>query len=234
MLKLFDLAGRDANLRFSPYCWRTKMALRHKDLAFETTPWRFTEKETIGKSGQGRVPVLIDGEQWVHDSWQIALYLDRSYPDRPALMKTDADRAAAHFMNSWCDLTLHLALRHLVLLDVLKAVAEKDQSYFRTSREKALGTTLEQACGDRAANLAGFLKTFAPAEAALSATRYFGGAQPNYSDYVLFGSLQWSNAISGTTFLPDGSAGAGWFEGMLDLYDGFARKAPTVRDLAAA
>lgn len=231
MIKIFDLAGRDERLRFSPYCWRTKMALLHKGLPFETTPWRFTEKEIVG--GSGRVPTLIDGAERVQDSWQIALYLDRTYPDRPALMKDDAERVAAHFMNSWCDLTLHPAMRALVLLDVHEAAAQKDQDYFRNSREKALGMTLEQACGDRAACLPLFVKAMAPAEATLAETAFFGGAQPNYSDYALFGSLQWANVISGTTFLPAGSAAAAWFERMLDLYDGFARKAPTVRDLAA-
>ena len=210
------------------------MALLHKHLAFETIPWRFTEKEMISQTGQGRVPVLVDGSQWVHDSWQIAIYLDRTYPDRPALMQTDAERAAARFMNFWCDLTLHPALRPLVFLDVYRMAAEKDQPYFRASRETALGMTLEEVCGDRDGALRAFSKTFAPIESTLSENKYLAGAQPNYTDYILFGSLQWANVISGTTFLSPDSAAAGWFERILDLYDGYARKAPTVRDLAAA
>ena len=234
MMKLFDLAARDDTLRFSPYCWRTKMALRHKGLEFETIPWRFTEKERISQSGQGRVPVLIDGARCVHDSWQIADYLDRTYPDRPALMKTDAERASARFMNFWCDLTFHLALRHLVLLDVHTHAAEKDRAYFRESREKALAMTLEEACADREKALQTLIKTLAPVEATLKENDYFGGAHSNYSDYVLFGSLQWANVISGTIFMPPESATAKWFERILDLNDGFARAAPTVRDMAVA
>lgn len=234
MIKLFDLAGRDAQLRFSPFCWRAKMALLHKRLPFETTPWRFTEKEAISRTGQGRVPVLVDGTQWVHDSWKIALYLDRSYPDRPALMQTDAERAAARLVNFWCDLTLHAALRPLIFLDVYKVAAEKDQPYFRENREKALGMTLEEICGDRDGAFRAFAKAFAPIESTLGESQYLGGAQPNYSDYVLFGSLQWANAVSGTTFLPPASAAAGWFERILDLHGGYARRAPTVRDLTAA
>ena len=37
-IALWDLAGADEARRFSPYCWRTKMALWHKGLAFETIP----------------------------------------------------------------------------------------------------------------------------------------------------------------------------------------------------
>jgi glutathione S-transferase len=232
MMKLFDLAARDDKIRFSPFCWRTKMALRHKGLAFETIPWRFTEKDRVRQTGQGRVPVLIDGERWVHDSWQIALYLDRTYPDRPALMKTNGERAAARFMNFWCDLTFHLALRGLLFLDVIAMAADKDKSYFRESREKALGMTLEEACGDREEAIRALTKTLAPIEATLGENDFFGGAHPNYSDYVLFGSLQWAHVVSGTIFVAPDSATAKWFERILGLNDGFARAAPTARAAA--
>ena len=44
-LQLYDLAGAEPERRFSPYCWRTKLALMHKSLPFDTIPWRFTDKE---------------------------------------------------------------------------------------------------------------------------------------------------------------------------------------------
>ena len=56
-LRLYDLAGAELERRFSPYCWRIKLALMHKGLPFDTMPWRFTEKNAIAFSGQGRVPV---------------------------------------------------------------------------------------------------------------------------------------------------------------------------------
>jgi len=31
-ITLYDLAGAEAERRFSPFCWRTKMALAHKVL----------------------------------------------------------------------------------------------------------------------------------------------------------------------------------------------------------
>ena len=75
---MHDLAGADPALRFSPYCWRTRMALAHKGLAVETIPWRFTEKDALAFSGQGRVPVIRDGDRVVSDSWSIAEYLEDS------------------------------------------------------------------------------------------------------------------------------------------------------------
>ncbi|HXJ10454.1 MAG TPA: glutathione S-transferase N-terminal domain-containing protein, partial [Burkholderiales bacterium] len=47
MIKLYDLAAAEDDRRFSPYCWRAKMALKHKGLEFETIPWRFTDKDVI-------------------------------------------------------------------------------------------------------------------------------------------------------------------------------------------
>jgi glutathione S-transferase len=77
------------------------MALAHKGLEVQTHPWRFTEKDAIGFSGQGLVPVIIDGERTLHDSWAIAEYLDAHYPDRPALFGSDEARALAFFFKQW-------------------------------------------------------------------------------------------------------------------------------------
>ena len=60
-LRLYDLAGAQPERRFSPYCWRIRLALAHKNLPVETIPWRFTEKAEIAASGQTLVPVLVDG-----------------------------------------------------------------------------------------------------------------------------------------------------------------------------
>lgn len=94
--------------------------------------------------------------------------------------------------------------------------------------------TLEQLCGDRQGALQAFAKTIAPIENTLAGDKYFGGAQPNYTDYILFGSLQWANVVSGTTFVSRESATAAWFERMLDLFGGYARQALTIREIAAA
>ena len=82
-IRLNDLAAAEDDRRFSPYCWRVRMALAHKRLDVETVPWRFSEKDAIAFSGQGSVPVLVDGQTVVHDSWAIAEYLDETYPQRP-------------------------------------------------------------------------------------------------------------------------------------------------------
>ncbi len=228
---LYDLAAGNETMRMSPFCWRTKMALRHKGLDFEAVPWRFTEKEAIAATGQGRVPVLVDEGRWLHDSWSIAVYLDETYPDRPPLMATAAERTAAHFVNQWCDLVLHPTLRPLLWIEVYRKLAEKDLGYFRESREKILGQSLEAYSADPTGALQRFQNALQPMENTLAAHDWLGGAAPNYADYILFGSLQWAHVCKPETILPPESATARWFERMLDLHDGFGRKSPTCRDL---
>ena len=71
-LKPVELVGTDASRPFSPFCWRTRMALAHKGLSAETIPWCFTEKPAIAPHGSEKVPVLLDGDTAVVDSWTIA------------------------------------------------------------------------------------------------------------------------------------------------------------------
>ena len=96
-LRMYDLAGADPEVRFSPYCWRVRMACAHKGLELETIAWRFSDKEVIAASGQGAVPVLIDGAHILHDSWKIAEDLDQRYPERPVLTVGEQSRALASF-----------------------------------------------------------------------------------------------------------------------------------------
>ena len=50
MITLWELQGRSGR-RYSLFSWRTRMALRHKGLAFETQPVCLSDKETIAFSG---------------------------------------------------------------------------------------------------------------------------------------------------------------------------------------
>src|SRR3954467_864170 len=140
---LYDLAGADPDLRFSPYCWRTRFALAHKGLPVETIPWRFTENEAIAFSGQGKVPVIRDGSDVVFDSWRIAEHLDDRY-DGPTLFGGSVGRAHARFVNAWTDAVLLGGIARFIVRDLLDIIDPKDRNYFRSSREQRFGRTLEE------------------------------------------------------------------------------------------
>jgi glutathione S-transferase len=221
--KLYDLAGADPQLRFSPYCWRTRLALAHKGLDVETVPWRFTDKEAIGFSGQGRVPVLVDGTTTVADSWAIAEYLERAYPDRPSLF--GGGRATIRFVNSWADTVQVAGLAHLIVADVAGCIAETDRQYFRTSREQRFGASLEAVCADRDKNVIGFRQSLQPLRTVLAAQPFVGGEVANYADYIVFGGFQWARCVSAFEVLEADDPIAAWRGRVLDAFDGLARKA---------
>src|SRR5215470_1828667 len=186
--RLFDLAGADPNLRFSPYCWRTKFALAHKEIPVETIPWRFTEKDVIASSGQERVPVLVDGDKTIADSWAIACYLEDAYPDRSSLFGGAAARAPTRFLNSWADTVLNPGIIRFVLADIFRVIDPKDRDYFRTSREQRFGTTIEAFVAEREKHLSAFRQSLAPLRTTLTAQPYLAGERPAYADHIVFGS----------------------------------------------
>jgi glutathione S-transferase len=224
-LRLYDLAGADPNLRFSPYCWRTKLALAHKGLAVETVPWRFTEKDVIAFSGQERVPVLVDGDKTISDSWAIACYLDDAYPDRPSLFGGTAARSPTRFLNSWADTVLNPGIVPFVLLDIFGKIHPKDRDYFRINREQRFGMSLEAYGGEREKRLPAFRQSLTPLRTTLAAQPFLGGERPAYADYIVFGGFQWARCISSFALLASDDPVFAWRERMLDAFDGMARRA---------
>lgn len=225
MLKLYDLAGAEGDRRFSPYCWRIKMALAHKGLEVETIPWRFTEKNAIAFSKQGRVPVLIDGERWVNDSWAIAEYLEAAYSERPSLFGGGAGQALSRFQASWTDGFLQPAMMKFVVLDIWRHVDPKDRDYFRSSREERLGKSLEAVVTNREDGLAGFRDGLLPLRLVLKAQPFLGGETPLYADYAVFGAFQWCRCISDFKLLAPDDPVYAWRVRMLDLFDRLAGNA---------
>ncbi|MDQ2802326.1 MAG: glutathione S-transferase family protein [Pseudomonadota bacterium] len=224
---MHDLAGADPELRFSPYCWRVRMALAHKDLPVETIPWRFNDKQALAFSGQGRVPVIQDNGTVVSDSWAIAVYLEERFEHRPSLFGGETGLAHARFINAWADGFLIGGIARLILRDVFDVLDPADQHYFRHSREGRFGMTLEELQAGRASSLDAFRATLAPVRSVLQNQEWLGGDGPSYADYIVFGPLQWARCCSRFELLANDDHLAAWRERMLDLFDGLARSART-------
>ena len=224
-MKLYDLAGAEDDLRFSPNCWRIKMALEHKGLSAEAVPWRFVEKEAIAFSGQKAVPVLVDGDTVVSDSWEIARYLERTYSDRPSLFGGPAAEGLALYVKLWCEQTLNRTILRIILPDLFMLLHEKDKGYFRESREARFGTTLEKYALPAEAGVSLLREALSPMRATVKRQPYLAGAQPSFADYVVFGSFQWARAVSPVALVEPGDPVFEWRERLLDAFGGFARGA---------
>jgi glutathione S-transferase len=225
-ITMYDLAGTEADRRFSPFCWRARMALAHKRLDVETVPWRFTEKDKLPTPNDGRVPVIIDGDRVVHDSSAIADYLEERYADRPSLFPGAAARGLTKFVQNWTDTVLHVGLIRLVVLDIWKHIGPAEQTYFRQSREPRFGTTLEEVVKDREARLPAFRASLDPLRRTVERQEYVSGAAPAYADYVVFGAFQWARSISDFELVAADDPIYAWRGRMLDLYGGLGRQAP--------
>ncbi len=218
---LYDLAGAEDTRRFSPYCWRVKMALAHKGLDFESVPWRFTEKDVIAFSKQRLVPVLVDDERVVTDSWAILQYLEAAYPQTPPLAEGAQAWAYARFIKHWTERSLQGALMRLIVPDILSHVHPKDREYFRSSREARLGSTLEAFAADRPTHLAHLQKVLDPLRATLS-EQPFLGVVPGLADYLVFGAFQWARCTSALPLLKEDDPIYAWRQRMLLLFGGLA------------
>ncbi|MGE3424965.1 MAG: glutathione S-transferase N-terminal domain-containing protein, partial [Dehalococcoidia bacterium] len=218
-MKMWDLAAAEDDRRFSPYCWRIKMALAHKGLEVETIPWRFTDKEVIAVSGADKVPVLQDGQVIVHDSWEIARYLDEKYPANPLFEGAQA-KSLAYVFKFWVEANLHGPVLRAVLLDLFAAIHEKDKAYFRQSREKRFGKTLEEAGGNPKQAIQELRTLLLPVRKQLVEAPFVCGEKPAFADYILFGPFQWARAVSPQRLLEPDDPVFAWRERMLDLHGG--------------
>src|SRR3569832_2002674 len=175
-LKLYELVGVDETRPFSPYCWRTRMALAHKGLDAESIPRRFTEKAAISPHKSEKVPVLLHGDAAVVDSWVIANYLEDTFPERPSLFGGDGGRAMARMLNWWGDVTVISGMFPLIITDIVGHLRPVDQAYFRQSREARLGKSLEQVAANRDKDVETFRKGLDPMRLTLRTQPCIGGA----------------------------------------------------------
>ncbi|MBZ9538785.1 MULTISPECIES: glutathione S-transferase N-terminal domain-containing protein [Modicisalibacter] len=229
---LYDLCGIDEGLRFSPYCWRVKYALAHKGLAYETRPWHFTDKEMLAFSGQGKVPVLVDGEETVVDSYEIFRYLDRVYPEASLLGGADAE-ARARFFKFYAERNLAPAIIKTVMMDLFNVVAPQDREYFRETREKAFGRTLEEVHAP-SRGLSQLDQALEPMRARLEEAEFLDGQAPAAADYLVFGAFMWARTVSAADLVSNADPVYGWVERMLDLHGGLGRNAKRVVDVEGA
>lgn len=222
-LKLYDLALADPDVRMSPPCWLVKFALLHKGLEFETIPLRFTDKENYPDPDHGKLPILKDGEEIICDSANIIVHLEKTYDGAP-FTATDAERAATDFHQAWLGANLYPALGPMMFVRVHAAAHEADKAYFRKTREERLGKTLEELAATPGLkdNIEAALQTLS---APLVRHKYLGGNAPNISDYKIFSPFMWQHCVTSEKLYETPQAVAAWQERMLDLFDGYGRRA---------
>jgi glutathione S-transferase len=100
-IRLFELALEDGGSA-SPFVWRIRYALAHKGLSCEAVKLRFTGIAVAFAGRFKTVPVIEHGATLMAESWDIAEYLDRAFPDRPQLFSGPAELAMVRLMDARC------------------------------------------------------------------------------------------------------------------------------------
>lgn len=217
--RLFEVIEENPRAYLSPYCRRIRMALAHKRLKFTSEPWHITEKERIAPSGGMTAPVLVDGEQWIRDSWQIATYLDETYPAYP-LFDSAAGRAKCLMLSHWADSTLSPLIFPAVIAEQFPLTAECDKVYYQQRKLSKFHQSVEEIGANPEAARESVRQALHPLEMTLAETAFLGSDAPDYGDYILFGTFQWARVVSVVPFWAQESALQRW----LDALDGLGRK----------
>lgn len=225
-ITLYTLCGEDTSRHFSPHVWKVVMALKHKGLDFETRPTRFTEIPTVENGATRTVPLLRDGDRLVVDSFAIAEYLDETYPDRPSLFGGEGGRAACRFIEAWSQTQIHTSITRIIVKDIYAMLGEKDQAYFRPTREARLGASLDEVHAVRDQWIETLHARLEPLRTTLARQPYLGGEEPLFSDYIVFGALQWLRITARIPVLKPEDPVCAWFERCLDLHEGTGRLVP--------
>jgi glutathione S-transferase len=226
MIQLYDLATKYPNIRFSPFCWRIKYALAHKELSWEEIPIRaLTEKNLLPTPNEGKVPVLVDDDKVVFDSWDIALYLEEKYSNQ-LLFDSGESRAQSLFVKNWTEAVLHILVSRMGILDFYETQTKDDQKVFRETRESRFGVVLEDWGSDPQGARVDFLKALEPLRQTLRSQKFMGGRTPNFSDYIMVGIFQWMRCGSRLKVFEESDDVFDYQERLLDLYDGLGRSSP--------
>ncbi len=94
----------------SQYSEKVRFILDYKQLEYrkiEVTPG-VGQVELMQKSGSRQVPVLKDGSTYVSDSTEIALYLERKYPERPIIPSDSLAKGQCLLIEEWADASIGL------------------------------------------------------------------------------------------------------------------------------
>ncbi len=217
-LTLYELVTADG-AAISPYAWRSRFALAHKGLRFETAGVGFADIGAIGDGGFKTVPVLHHDDRWIGDSWMIADHLDIAVPRAP-LFSSPGERAALRFFDRWLVRELLLNMFRVCVLDIHERLDPGSRDYFRASREARLGATLEEAHAAREGPLAELRLRLEPARLALRDAPFLAGEAPGYADYCLAALFIWGGSVATLPLLAANDPLRPWLDRCLALHDG--------------
>ncbi|KAI0063449.1 hypothetical protein BV25DRAFT_1824558 [Artomyces pyxidatus] len=217
---------------WSPNVWKIRFALNFKGLPYKTEWVEFPDIEALAKrlgaphtavrrdgSPFYSVPIIYDPEaqKYVANALDIALYLDRAYPDTPPLFPRGAEAFIAVFEDAFMEKVVPHMIP-LMMTRVINQLNDASKGFFRETREARLKAKLEDLAPPEKqealwGKLRGALGKF-DAYAKFGGTEmpYFAGARMTYADMLAAGWLVWMKRLWGPQS-KEWKALEGWHDG---------------------
>lgn len=221
--RLYELALANG-IQPSPFVWRIRFALAHKQVPYEGVPMGFTDIPRVVGPTFRLVPVLEDHKGRRGESWEIVEHLDQEYPQHP-LFSSPAEKALARFVDAWITWEIMPRFFSLYALDLHNAARPGDQAYYRSSREgpRTHGKTLEDFTAGREQRLPEVRAALLPLRQHLVHHAFLHGNVPGYADYIALGAFLWAASAATLPLLTPDDPIKDWLERGRDLHGGVAR-----------
>ncbi|KAI9487338.1 MAG: hypothetical protein EXX96DRAFT_497882 [Benjaminiella poitrasii] len=187
---------------WSPNACKTRFALNLKNIPYETKWIDFGRiKEVIPPitklDKRPTLPVIVDvkhDNQPVEDSWNIAVHLEKEYPNNPSLFH--GNEGLHKFFQIYSEYNVLPYVFRLVVLYVCKNTGPPElQKWFRDDREKRFGMTLEKFVGEDKDNITALKKGLIPVDKVLQDKPYVTGDKAGYADIILASHLTFLFAL---------------------------------------
>jgi glutathione S-transferase len=203
--RLYELDNADGNCT-SPFVWRIRFALQHKGLEYESVRVGFLDIPRIGPGTLKTVPVIEHDGGFFNESWKIAEWLDVGFPETISLFGSPAEYSMAQFFDKWFGTAVLPPLFRSCVYDLFQRVKPHEQQYFRSTREKMFGESLESVAARGHEYLRIARKALLPMRLALRRAPFLGGTHPGYADFIAWGTLAAFSPITRAPLLaPDDS-----------------------------
>jgi glutathione S-transferase len=123
---------------FSHNCVKVRVALSFKGVKYETLDIAPMDRASVvAASGQGLVPVIVDGDRAIADSTAILLYLEERHPHPPLLPSQAEARAECLILEDWADQAFMALARRMAYRNVLSRPGKLASMFFPADAQPA-------------------------------------------------------------------------------------------------
>jgi glutathione S-transferase len=194
-LYLYDMSN-SAGVSASPYAYRIHEALHLLSLPYETELLSFSQVARKFSRTHKTVPVLVDGDREIGDSWVIATHLAENHDPDTLLFGGAQGYPLVRFITRWVDASIMGAVNRIIVKDLHDGLQQADQASYRDKQETRYGESLEALHLTRGDGLTDFQVSLYPARQAIKENPYLGGDSPTYADFTLHSVFRWSRLTS--------------------------------------